>query len=257
MREPIPVLDHGYVLYQMHMGTDETIVRAARQSTDGSFRGWEPYQGHPRGDAGFLEFLFKHAHTSPFEMCELVVEVQAPIMVFREWHRHRTMSYNEMSGRYVKMPNQHYVPAPDRMVAQSQTNKQASAELLLDAEEGAQLIQLIEQEQQGIYATYNLALAKGLAREVARINTPVSRYSRMWAKANLSNWLRFLKLRMAPNAQKEIRVYADAVASIVKQLWPRTWALFEEYDLYARKLSRTELAEYNEWLASKNAPNTR
>lgn len=251
MESRVPVLDHGYIQYIDHMGKEPSIVEAARQSTDGSFRGWEPYAGHPKGDAGFLEFLYRHEHSTPFEMCELLLEVQAPIFVFREWMRHRTFSYNEMSGRYVKMPNLHYVPAKERMVAQSKTNKQGSAEALLDPELGDYLMGRFEEEQAEIYRNYEKALEGGLAREVARVNTPVSRYSRMRVKGNLRNWLHFLKLRMAPNAQYEIRVYANEVAKIVKELWPRSWELFEEYDLYAKKLSRTELKEYNEWLATK------
>lgn len=247
----VPVLDHGYVTLINHMGSDATVVAAARQSTDGSFRSWEPYEKHPRGDLGFLEFLYKHQHTSPFEMCELVCEVQAPIMVFREFMRHRTFSYNEMSGRYVQMPNQHYVPAKSRMVLQSKANKQASAETMLDDEVADYLIEKLEQEQQSIYETYETALDHGLAREVARVNTPMSRYSRMWVKGNLRNWLHFLHLRLAPNAQEEIRVYAEVIAKFVEQLWPRTWALFVEYDLNGKRLSRTEYEEYRRWLLTQ------
>ena len=165
-------------------------------------------------------------------------------------------SYNEMSGRYVQMPDMHYVPDSSRFVQQSKTNKQASGPVPLSEDVVIELADIFKSEQEDIYAHYEEALEAGLAREVARINTPVSRYSRMWAKGNLGNWLRFLKLRLAENAQYEIRVYAEAVASIVKQLWPRTWALFEEYTLYAKTLSRTEYEEYKTWLSSRQTKTT-
>jgi thymidylate synthase (FAD) len=88
----------------------------------------------------------------------------------------------------------------------------------------------------------------GIAKEVARLNTPVSRYSKMRAKTDLRNWLGFLMLRMASAAQFEIRQYANAVAEMVKAIWPRTFALFEEHDLYGVHLSRTEVAELRDLL---------
>jgi thymidylate synthase (FAD) len=141
------VLDHGYVKLIDHMGTDESIIEAARMSTGKGFVSWNPYYicnhclntdvhfsscGYkekalthmPRGDAGLLEHLYKNKHMTPFEMCELSIEVQAPIFVFREWHRHRTQSYNEFSARYSQMFNLHYVPEADRFLPKKSSNKQ-------------------------------------------------------------------------------------------------------------------------------------
>ena len=248
----IAVLNHGYVKLIDKMGTDESVIDAARQSTNGSFVSWDPYEGHPRGDAGLLEYLYREQHATPFEMAELVLEVRAPIFVVREWHRHRTQSYNEASARYAPMEDLHYLPPPGRMQRQSRTHKQSSAGELLAPEAASFLRSEFESAQKRVFRDYQLALDYGLAREVARINTPVSRYTRFRAKANLRNWLGFLTLRLRPNAQDEIRVYAEAVAQIVAQLWPRSWALFEEYDRYGRRYSRTEIAKHVELVQERN-----
>lgn len=239
------VLDIGYISLIDYMGTDETIIESARMSTNKGFEGW----GTPEkpGDEKLLEYLYKNRHTSPFEMCELVVEVKAPIMVFREWHRHRTQSYNELSARYSVMPDEHYIPSSDRVQAQSKKNKQSSEGNIPDKVKDQFRINTLK-HQAMLYDAYADAIDDGIARELARVNTPISRYSKMRAKANLANWLHFLKLRMAEGAQWEIRQYANAIAVIIKHLWPRTYALFEEYTLYAKTFSRTELAKLDETL---------
>lgn len=236
VKSEIKVLDHGYVRLIDSMGTDETIIEAARMSTGRGFEGWEK-------DAKLLEFLYANRHMTPFEMCELHVEVKAPLFVFREWHRHRTWSYNEMSARYVQMPNEHYVPSEDRMRASAAggSNKQGSVAGLGDAIVKGAIIGFAE-EQQTIYEQYEHHLVRGLAKEVARINTPVARYSVMRAKTDLRNVLAFLALRLPANAQWEIRQYAEALAEIVRSIWPRTYALFDEHTLGAVTLSRSEAA---------------
>lgn len=234
------VLDHGYVRLIDFMGRDEDIVEAARMSTGKGFVSWEPYEGHPNGDLGLMDFMYRKSHATPFEMCELVIEVQAPIFVFREWHRHRTQSYNEFSARYAQMPNVHYLPEAERIQLQSKTNKQGSDLPLAESTANSMRSQL-QNEQETVYDTYERILEAGVAKEIARINTPVSRYSKMRAKTDLRNWLGFLKLRLEAGAQWEIRQFAQGVAEIVKALWPKTWEQFEEYDLYGARMSRTEL----------------
>lgn len=155
------------------------------------------------------------------------IEVQAPLFVFREWHRHRTQSYNEMSARYTQMPDIHYAPTLDRIKGQSKTNKQGS-EGDVSEDVKKEFLLRIRAEQAMIYDTYKWAIRNGISREIARINTPVSRYSRMVASANLLNWLRFLGLRMSEGAQWEIHEYANAVAEIVNVKFPRTYNLFME-----------------------------
>lgn len=244
MNEVKKVLDNGYVRVVDWMGKEESIIEAARMSTSGSFVSWEPYEDHPRGDKGLLGYLWREGHHTPFEMCELLVEVQTPLFVAREWMRHRTFSYNELSARYVQMPDLHYVPSKDRMVRQGKHNKQDSSADKLPEATADGIIWGIQNEQEIVYRNYEDALELGLSKEVARVNTPVSRYTRFRVKGNLRNWLHFLKLRMASNAQYEIRVYAECIATEVKRLWPHTWALFEEWDLYGQRISRSQAEEY-------------
>ena len=236
------VLDHGYVRLIDKMGTDEAIIDAARMSVGGGFVSWEAYEGHPKGDAGLLAFLYRHGHTSPFEMCELVVEVRAPILVMRQWMRHRTFSYNEASARYAPMDDAYYLPEPARLRAQSKANKQGSGPAQLSDATVSYLRESFRSEQVRHGLDYQLALDYGLARELARLNAPVSQYTKVRVKGNLRNWLAFLGQRLKPGAQEEIRVYAEAVGALISQHWPRTWALFEEWDLKGQRLSRAQLA---------------
>lgn len=221
------VLDHGYVEAVESWGSDERIIEAARMSTAKGFQGWGTSDAP--GDEKLLAYLYRNGHTTPFEMAGLVIEVQAPIFVFREWHRHRTQSYNELSARYTALPDLFYVPSVDRMKAsaQSSTNKQGSSEGVSEFKAGCALA-TIDAHYREARKVYDTLLLNGVAREVARLVIPVAQYSRMRASANLRNWLAFLTLRMASNAQWEIRQYASAVGEIVAQRFPRTWELFIE-----------------------------
>ncbi len=220
--DKIPVLDQGYVQFIEGWGSDERIIEAARMSTDKGFKGWPE-------DEKLLRFLWENKHLTPFEMGGLILEVQAPIFVFREWHRHRTQSYNELSARYTPLPDMYYVPSIERIMngKQAAKNKQSSEAGFTEKE--ARVIQsLIEAEYSFARQSYESLLSKGLARELARIIVPVGQYSRMRASANLRNWLAFLTLRQAEGAQWEIRQFANAVGQIVAELFPRTWSLFRE-----------------------------
>ena len=247
----IPVLDHGYLAAIESWGSDERIVEAARMSTGKGFLRWdegpcpacgtmeEPGPGCPacegkgrvRGDIHLLRRLWTLKHATPFEMAGLVIEVQAPIFVFREWHRHRTQSYNEMSARYVPLPDVNYVPTVERLLINSTTNKQAGT-----VAGAAELTEGVAQEfrsdlmrsYDAAEALYQQALRAGVPKELARIHLPVGRYSRMRASTNLRNWLAFLTLRMDSAAQWEIRQYANAVGDIIAERFPRTWELFAE-----------------------------
>jgi len=223
------ILDHGYVELVESWGSDERVIEAARMSTESGFVSWEPYEGHPRGDAGLLEYLYRNRHATPFEMAGAVIEVQAPIVVFREWHRHRTQSYNELSGRYTPIPDVNYEPTVERCLSVHGTNRQAGAVRGSEAvTEGsarewlAELADLYRRAEE----TYQSGLRRGVPKEVARLAVNMGRYSRMRASANLRNWLAFLTLRMDEKAQWEIRCYADAVGRILSGLFPRTWSLF-------------------------------
>lgn len=228
--EKISVLDEGYVGLVESWGSDESIIEAARMSTGKGFNGWGTEDAP--GDEKLLAFLYNNKHATPFEMGGIVIEVKAPIFIFREWHRHRTQSYNEMSARYIPLPDENYVPTLDRVMVGANTattNKQAQGNGKVLTEENADrwladLILLYEQAE----TVYRQGINLGVPKELARLPVPVARYSRMRASANLLNWLGFLTLRQAPAAQWEIREYANAVGQIVADRFPRTWELFSK-----------------------------
>jgi thymidylate synthase (FAD) len=218
------VLDHGYVELVETWGNEERIIEAARMSTGRGFEGWEK-------DEKLLAFLFRNHHDTPFEMAGMTIEVKAPIMVFREWHRHRTQSYNEMSARYIPLPDENYLPTARRCVPDLETANRQAMGAAPKMPAGADIIAWLEQLT-WLYAqaqaVYERGLALGIPKELARLPLPVGRYSRMRASANLRNWLNFLRLRLASNAQHEIRLYAGAVAALTADAFPRTYQLFLE-----------------------------
>jgi thymidylate synthase (FAD) len=221
------VLDHGYVKLIETWGSDERFIEAARMSTGRGFEGWEK-------DEKLLAYLYNNNHATPFEMGGMVIEVKAPIFVFREWHRHRTQSYNEMSARYMPLPDENYEPTVARIVegAQATTNKQAIGVAPIDETAVDEWLAELHSVYVRAQYAYELGLAIGVPKELARLPVPVARYSRMRASANLRNWLAFLTLRKSPKAQWEIRQYADAVGALVAERFPRTWALFEKENSY-------------------------
>lgn len=223
-------LDHGYVRFVEAWGKGDAghseagIIEAARQSTQGSFRGWD-------ADAKLLGYLFnnKPQHATPFEFAGMVIEVQAPIFVFREWHRHRTQSYNEMSARYAPLPDINYMPTAERCLMVNAVNKQAGAVKGSDEvthETALAWLDKLSNFYAGAEALYQEGLRLGLPKEVARVGIPVGRYSRMRAGTSLRNWLAFLTLRSDPGAQWEIRQFSNAVGTIIANEFPRTWELF-------------------------------
>lgn len=224
------ILDSGYVEFRERWGSDERVIEAARMSVEGGFVSWEPYADHPKGDAGLLKYLYENRHNTPFEMAGMTIVVQAPITVFREWHRHRTFAYNEMSARYTPLPDVNYLPTVDRCLSVSGTNKQAGAIKGSETITHESALQWLE-ELADVYAhaqrVYQSGLNRGVPKEVARLPVPVGRYSRMMASANLRNWLAFLTLRMDEKAQWEIRQFADAVGGFIAWEFPRTWNLFK------------------------------
>lgn len=230
----IDVLDHGFIRLVEHWGHGDAgeaeagIIEAARQSTQGAFRGWER-------DAQLLRFLFNNEppHATPFEFAGAVIEVRAPIFVFREWHRHRTQSYNEMSARYAPLPDLSYMPTIERIMAGGghlNTNKQAQtadgAEEITKVNAGKFRRDLMYQYKL-FEERYRDALAAGVPKELARCGMPVGRYSQMRASTCLRNWLAFLTLRMDPGAMWEIRQYANALGEIVQHTHPRVYELFD------------------------------
>lgn len=213
--QKIDVLDHGFIRLIDHMGSDLSVVRAARVSYDAAWRA-----GEDKGsDARLINYLWKNKHTSPFESVSFTFEVKAPIFVFRQWHRHRTWSFNELSARYKELPEEFYVPDTSLIGTQSEDNKQMrligfeSFERNEDVEEYKTLCA-------NQFEFYRHLIAKGWPRELARMCLPVSTYSHMFATVNLLNLFRFLTLRTHEHAQYEIRVYAQAMLELIEPVVP-------------------------------------
>lgn len=227
------VLDHGYVEFVEAWGRgsgkfpdyERGIIEAARQSTQGAFRGW-------KADRKLLRHLYTNRHSTPFEFAGMIVEVRLPIFVCREWQRHRTQAYNEMSARYSALPDLRYHPTLDRLmdVNTPTTNKQAgnaTGELLSPAD--AMLwFEMLEDAYAAARKAYEFGLSVGVEKGLARLPMPVGQYTQMRCQASLRNWLAFLTLRMDPKAQWEIREFAGAVGGLIQQAFPQTWKLFTE-----------------------------
>jgi thymidylate synthase (FAD) len=243
--QPIPVLDHGFVRVIDYMGDDAAVVQAARVSYGAGTK-------KVREDAGLINYLMRHRHTSPFEMCELKIHVKMPIFVARQFLRHRVASANETSGRYSILDREFYMPVPEKLASQAKTNRQGRGDVLSEAE-SARVLEILRADAASAYSHYEEMLneidgevvdpeRQGLARELARMNLPVSLYTQLYWKMDLHNLLHFLNLRADAHAQYEIRVYAEALLDIVKQWVPLTHAAFMDYRMGAYELSAKGLA---------------
>jgi thymidylate synthase (FAD) len=236
-------LDKGFVRLIDVMGDDAAIVQAARVSYGSGTK-------KVHEDRGLIRYLMRHLHTTPFEMVEFKFHIKLPIFVARQWIRHRTANVNEYSGRYSEMKDEFYVPEPDQVRAQSAMNKQGRADTAFDANEAEKIRTSMQQTQDMLYGQYQELLSTDLAREIARINLPVSNYTEWYWKTDLHNLFHFLRLRIDAHAQYEIRVYGEAMAEIVKAAAPLAYEAFEDYILHARRFSRTELDVMRSLLSS-------
>ena len=240
-----PCLDKGFVRLIDVMGDDAAIVQAARVSYGAGTK-------KVNEDVGLIRYLMRHLHTTPFEMVEFKFHVKLPIFVARQWIRHRTANVNEYSGRYSEMKDEFYVPAIDQVRAQSATNKQGRADEAFDPSEAERIRSGMLDTQSRLYGEYQSLLEADLAREIARINLPVSNYTEWYWKVDLHNLFHFLKLRIDPHAQYEIRVYGEAMAQIVQAAVPHAYEAFAAYILHARRFSRRERAALKALLPSVN-----
>lgn len=221
----IKLLDHGHVRLVDHMGSDLSVVRSARVSYDAEWRAGED-EGK---DGKLIHYLMKNRHTSPFESVNFTFDVKAPIFVFRQWHRHRTWAYSEISARYSELPAEFYVPAVDKITMQSTSNKQMRTDE--QHPQAADIQSVIREACQRSHYAYSLMLQVGAPRELARGVLSVNTYSHMFASVDLHNLFHFLKLRLHPHAQYEIRVYAEAMLALIRPLVPVCVAAFEQYQL--------------------------
>jgi len=235
--QALPVLDHGFVRVVDYMGDDTAVVQAARVSYG---RGTKK----KTEDTGLINYLMRHRHSTPFEMCEIKLHVKLPIFVARQWIRHRTANVNEYSARYSILDKEFYIPSPDHLAAQSDSNRQGRAEVL-QGEYAQKVLDMLRQDAQQAYQNYEYLLNEddqdpsrpGLARELARINLPVNFYTQWYWKIDLHNFMHFLSLRADAHAQYEIRVYAEVMLDILKRWVPFTYEAFTDYRMGGATLS--------------------
>ena len=239
--EPIEVLDHGFVRVVDYMGDDAAIVQAARVSYGKGTK-------LVRQDAGLINYLMRHRHTTPFEMCEIKYHVKLPIFVARQWIRHRTANVNEYSARYSVLDREFYIPAPENLAAQAASNRQGRGDVL-QGEEAAEVLALLKADADRCYENYETMLnerqdggqidpeRQGLARELARMNLPLNVYTQWYWKIDLHNLLHFVGLRADPHAQFEIRVYAEALLETLRRWVPLACEAFEDHVIGGAQLS--------------------
>ena len=217
----IKVLDHGFIRVVDYMGDDAAVVQAARVSYG---KGTKTFNE----DAGLINYLMRHKHTTPFEMCELKLHVKLPIFVARQWIRHRTGSFNEYSARYSIMDKEFYTPSNENLGLQSACNKQGT-EGRLDETVANTAIKDIVSHSNYAYDLYQQMIEGGISREIARMVLPINIYSQWYWKVDLKNLLDFLKLRTNPHAQYEIRVYAEEIEKILSQWLPITYSAYKNH----------------------------
>ena len=239
--EPIPVLDHGFVRVIDYMGDDAAVVQAARVSYG---KGTKKISD----DAGLINYLLRHRHTTPFEMCEIKYHVKLPIFVARQWIRHRTANVNEYSARYSVLDREFYVPEEVHLAAQSSSNRQGRGNIL-SGKEAKRVLEILREDAQMTYDHYIEMLneseegniidvsKEGLARELARMNLTLSTYTQWYWKTDLHNLLNFLSLRADTHAQYEIRVYADAMMETLQRWCPITFQSFSDHRVEGVTLS--------------------
>lgn len=231
-----PVLDKGFVRLVDYLGGDDRVVQSARVSYGAGTKSY-------REDAGLIDYLLRHRHTSPFEQVVLTFHVKLPIFVARQWIRHRTARLNEISGRYSIMKDDFYVPAPGDVAAQSSDNKQGRTAEPLPPDAAEAVRKALAAGQASAYADYTRLVEDGIARELARVNLPLSLYTEWYWQIDLHNLFHFLELRLDPHAQKEIRDYAEAMLLIARKVAPRCCESFERHVRGAVSFSAEEFAE--------------
>jgi thymidylate synthase (FAD) len=244
--QPIAVLDHGFIRVIDYMGDDGAVVQAARVSYGRGTR-------KVSEDRGLINYLMRHRHTTPFEMCEIKYHVKLPIFVARQWIRHRTANVNEYSARYSILDKEFYIPAPAQLATQSSSNRQGRGQVLA-GEEAKRVLALLAEDAERCYGHYVEMLnedetgaaleasREGLARELARMNLTLNVYTQWYWKTDLHNLLHFLSLRADQHAQYEIRVYAEAMLETVKRWVPLVYDAFAQYRMGGVQLSAAGLA---------------
>ena len=258
--QAIPVLDHGFVRVVDYMGDDGAVVQAARVSYGTGTK-------QVSEDRGLINYLMRHRHTTPFEMCEIKYHVKLPIFVARQWIRHRTANVNEYSARYSIMDNEFYIPAREHLASQSSANRQGRGDVLEGAE-AERVLHLLRADSLRAHEHYTEMLNEtpdggvidenrtGLARELARMNLSLNFYTQWYWKIDLHNLMHFLSLRADDHAQYEIRAYADAILDTVRRWTPLAYQAFVEHGLGGVHLSTSALAVVKRMLAGESVAQT-
>lgn len=241
--QKLSVLDHGFIRVIDYMGDDSAVVQAARVSYGKGTK-------QVSQDKGLINYLMRHQHTTPFEMCDIKLHIKLPIFIARQWIRHRTASVNEYSARYSILSNEFYLPARENLAAQSTINKQGRAEASLPESVANRVLQILKDDATNCYQHYIEMLNEdeagniidpeniGITRELARMNLTLNHYTEWYWKINLHNLLNFLNLRADSHAQYEIRVYAEKMLDIVKIWVPFVYDAFMEYRFHGAHISR-------------------
>ena len=239
--DAIPLLDHGFIRVIDYMGDDSSIVQAARVSYG---KGTKKVST----DSGLIKYLMRHWHSTPFEMCEIKYHVKLPIFIARQWIRHRTANVNEYSARYSILDKEFYLPSPEHLAAQSQSNRQGRGEII-EGKQAKKILDLLKNDAERTYNNYEMMLNQkydgsvidenevGLARELARMNLTLNTYTQWYWKTDLLNLMNFLRLRVDHHAQYEIRTYAEAMLDTLKRWVPITYEAFMDYRVGGTEVS--------------------
>jgi thymidylate synthase (FAD) len=239
----IKILDHGFIRVIDYMGDDSSIVQAARVSYGSGTK-------KVNQDQGLINYLMRHRHTTPFEMCDIKFHIKLPIFVARQWIRHRTASVNEYSARYSILGNEFYLPEKNHLAPQSSTNTQGRSTDSLPDNIAQEVLEILKRDAINSYQNYEYMMNSdengqiidesrvGISRELARMNLTLNYYTEWYWKINLHNLLHFVALRADDHAQYEIRVYADEILKIIENWVPYTAEAFKEYRMYGSNISR-------------------
>ena len=238
------VLDKGFVRLVDYMGGDERVVQSARVSYG---KGTKTV----REDKALIDYLMRNRHTSPFEQVVLTFHCKMPIFVARQWIRHRTARVNEISGRYSVLENEFYLPDKGQVRLQSKINRQGRSDEEVPPELQEEVLRILIEGQRRAYQDYEELIEKDIARELARINLPLSLYTQWYWQIDLHNLFHFLELRLDYHAQWEIRQYAKVIAEITKKVAPMSYEAFEKHVLNAVRFSGEELKALKNMLQGK------
>ena len=229
-----PVLDHGFVSLVDYMGTDESIERAARVSYGYGTR-------QTSQTRGLLRYLRRHMHTTPSEMIEFKFHCSMPMFIARQWIRHRSANVNEYSGRYSLMPMLFHTPSAEQLQTQSKQNNQGRSGTTVEAEKYDEAVRRWNEIREKSREAYEWMMLEDMARELARIDLPLSTYTQWYWKIDLHNLLHFLKLRVDSHAQWEIQEYGRVMAGMLKRVAPLSYEAWIDYDVCGDRMSRMEL----------------